>query len=420
MEVLGDDIALTVLQKFDSLPTKAKPLNRGNGMKEWVPLSGIVASSKHGLTCLALATGMKCLPQNKISQAQGIVLHDWHAEILAIRSFNRFLLDECLNLATAPDTESSYLRFRNQDEISESHFQPFTLKADVSLHMYCSEAPCGDASMELTMAAQEDDRPWQAPVPATTKNEVESGPSTLQGRSYFSALGIVRRKPSRPDAPPTLSKSCSDKLSMAQATSLLSSLVSLLVSPTSLYLKSLTLPSSQHSPPACGRAFSASGRLSGLSDVTRDGGYAFRPFEIITTNHDFKFSRRQTLEEGEKLFASNVAASWISSRTSSTAQTEVLIGGFLQGRKKLDILGASRASRRSLWKLALQIATIVAVPKISGALSSSTYREVKASDLLGTRRRVKEEVRRKALQGWIVNVGDDEWIIDGAIRKNTQ
>ncbi len=55
--------------------------------------------------------------------------------------------------------------------------------------MYCSEAPCGDASMELVMEAQEDATPWAVSVPD------EGIASGLLGRGSFSQLGIVRRKP---------------------------------------------------------------------------------------------------------------------------------------------------------------------------------------------------------------------------------
>lgn len=85
---------------------------------------------------------MKCLPQNKISKAQGVVLHDWHAEVLAIRSFNRFLLEECHALALEKTQSSKYIRFREQDERTDSHFQPFALRDGIKLFMYCSEAPC--------------------------------------------------------------------------------------------------------------------------------------------------------------------------------------------------------------------------------------------------------------------------------------
>ena len=85
---------------------------------------------------------MKCLPQCKVPQAQGIVLHDWHAETLAIRSFNRFLLDECHSLASTQKDHSEFIRLQSPEEKTETNFQPYTLKDGISLHMYCSEAPC--------------------------------------------------------------------------------------------------------------------------------------------------------------------------------------------------------------------------------------------------------------------------------------
>ncbi len=137
---------------------------------------------------------MKCLPRAKIPQAAGCVLHDWHAEIIAMRAFNRFLLEECLLLAQNPgELESSCLiRPRDFAEISETSetggFQPFTIRENVKIYMYCSEAPCGDASMELVMQAQDDPTPW--PIDSLS---LES--KHLKGRAHFSVLGIVRRKP---------------------------------------------------------------------------------------------------------------------------------------------------------------------------------------------------------------------------------
>lgn len=46
MEVSGDKIAQAVLDQFDKLPAKRKPLVRGGGVREWVPLSGIVAQGE--------------------------------------------------------------------------------------------------------------------------------------------------------------------------------------------------------------------------------------------------------------------------------------------------------------------------------------------------------------------------------------
>lgn len=85
---------------------------------------------------------MKCLPQSQIAAAQGITLHDWHAEILALRTFNRFLLEEAHLLATSRARSSEFLRVREPEERTKSHFQPFALNDGIDLHMYCSEAPC--------------------------------------------------------------------------------------------------------------------------------------------------------------------------------------------------------------------------------------------------------------------------------------
>ncbi|PMD33229.1 hypothetical protein L207DRAFT_518058 [Hyaloscypha variabilis F] len=447
MEISGDDIAEAVLRHFDKWPAKRKPLVRSDGAKEWVPLSGIVARDQQGrLTCLAAATGMKCLSQNKISQAQGVTIHDWHAEILAIRSFNRTLLQECDSLVKSNDASNQFVRRRCRDEQTESHFQPFALNDGISFHMYCSEAPCGDASMELTMAAQEDSTPWELPA---LSNSLPSSPSPsnppplLHGRGYFSALGQVRGKPSRPDAPPTLSKSCSDKLALKQSTSLLSSITSLLISPQNAYLTSLVLPSSQYSETACTRAFSSTGRLSPLKGRIWEGGYHFQEFKVLTTNKEFPYSRRQVLKSGEKLVPSNIA----SLSELHLNDTETLIGGTLQGRKQFSLPGASRVCKRRMWQFALSIAAIscrnlltdldrrrsenvdrageilegvasknaenekmlLGDHPVVQCLKSGTYAEVKEGKLLGERRKVKRETREMALKGWVRNTGGEDF-----------
>ncbi|KAI0894145.1 adenosine deaminase/editase [Annulohypoxylon nitens] len=443
MTITPDDIAALVLKHYDALPAKRKPVVRSNDLREWVPLAGIVAQGENDeLFCLSMATGMKCLPSSKVAQAQGNVLHDWHAEILAIRAFNRFVLDECKALAQGGS--SKFLRRRTSDEMSSScpgeigerrpwHGQPFAWKEDIILHMYCSEAPCGDASMELIMDSQEDATPWELPQEITT---TASPSGTLPGRAYFSHLGIVRRKPARPDAPPTLSKSCSDKLALHQITSLLSSITSLLVSPSNAYLYSLILPLSRYSATACHRAFSSSegGRMSSLAYLlhpsctpTYKGGYAFRPLTISTTTSEFTFSQKQAKETAG---ASGVAPSNLALAWTSSGLEEATLGGVLQGRKQssADEKGASFASRRRLWGLAVEVVGLLSTlplrsplldpgPKDGGefevdphkALSAETYGEIKESMLLEARRGIKKEARAEALKGWVRNLGDESF-----------
>ncbi|KAI8948113.1 adenosine deaminase/editase [Xylaria longipes] len=483
MTVKSDLIASLVQQEFDNLPAKRKPVVRDNGLREWVPLSGIVAEEKDGkLTCLSLATGMKCLPSPRLPQARGNVLHDWHAEVLAIRAFNCFVLDECRALASGAKSSSAFIWHRGSSEVTSSsgyveincaeemtwHGQPFAWREDVRLYMYCSEAPCGDASMELTMASQADATPWAIPTLSPQENPPSAilTPTTLgqetllPGRAYFSQLGIVRRKPSRGDAPPTLSKSCSDKLSLHQCTSLLSSLTSLLVSPEHAYISTLILPAAQYSASGCRRAFSdgrdkdenesivqQQARMAPLATQTQqDGGYAFRPFSVETTDLEFAFSRRSTTltlppscSPRTKITPSN-----LSTAHTASSRTETTLNGVLQGRKAsaADVRGASFASRRRMWGLAVEVADVLtptepAVLQIRDALGATspladaetgkgkgrgkgellgasagvTYAHVKNCALLGPRGRVKDAARREALRGWVRNLGDEDFVL---------
>jgi tRNA-specific adenosine deaminase 1 len=355
-------------------------------------------------------TGMKCLPSNKLHLAQGNILHDWHAEIIAIRALNHFLLDECHLISTPPYPTSDFLRNLSHDETPDSR-QPFTIRDDVSIHMYCSEAPCGDASMELTMAAQEDATPWTSAPPTLTPSTApeDAVPTALRGRSNFSHLGVVRAKPSRPDAPPTLSKSCTDKLSMKQATSLLNSTTSLFISLENAYLSTLVLPASQFVPSACERAFSSSGRLKGLSQDLWNGGYRFQAFDVKPTCREFPWSRRALLPN-QKAVPSNVSAVW------TPHWQETLIGGVLQGRKQLDPKGASSMCRRGLWMEAVRLAGLVGVPVLLDALKQGRYEDVKGCGVLAERRQVKEDVKG-VLKGWVRNSGDDDWALEEGSRS---
>ncbi|GAB7348331.1 hypothetical protein MBLNU459_g6306t1 [Dothideomycetes sp. NU459] len=460
-----DAVADCVLAAFDALPPHRKPRQASSGLKagrrEWVPLAGIVVDSgtdeppAKRLKCAALATGMKCLPQDRMASLNGNVIHDSHAEILALRAFNRFLLDECADLA-AKRMDCSELGFStvlqwsdptpaalqgnateaadqpsSSDRATESlpqswQEQPFRVKPNVSFHMYCSEAPCGDASMELTMAAQEDATPWapppQSPQPSacsggsTTSSMLGLAPSSvstdsideLYGRSYFHAVGVVRRKPSRPDAPPTLSKSCSDKLALKQCTSFLSGVTSMLVNPSNAYLRTLILPKSQYVPAACERAFGPKGRMACMIEGDSQhmgGGYAFRPFQVMTTKREFGFSRRIA----DSSSTTSLVPSNISTLTFGRTQ-ETLINGVLQGRKQADPKGASAISRRRLWLSALNVARmLVGRASLLNALDRGSYTDVKAANLLSAREAIKEKVRSGPLRGWKRNIGDDQW-----------
>jgi hypothetical protein len=53
----------------------------------------------------------------------------------------RFLVQECYDLAVLA-RPSDYVRWREEAETSQDNYQPFALKDDLDLHIFCSEAPC--------------------------------------------------------------------------------------------------------------------------------------------------------------------------------------------------------------------------------------------------------------------------------------
>ncbi|KAI4270222.1 MAG: hypothetical protein L6R35_006628 [Caloplaca aegaea] len=392
MGVTEDDtIAETVLKTYHALPTKYKPVKATQNYFHWVPLSGIVA---------VRGKGMKCLPINQVTRANGSVLHDWHAEIVALRAFNHLLLHECLDLAASPTNLSHIVRRREPHEMSEAGgLQPFSIRDDLRLHMYSSEAPCGDASMELLMETQADPTPW--PV-AGLHHALGPVPGLLRGRESFAELGIVRRKPARADSPQTLSKSCSDKLALKQCTSILSSHTSLLVNPANAYLESLILPKSQYVAFACDRSFGPQGRMKHMAGQRWSGGYSFRPFKVKTTTHKFPYSRRSKPASSKELRSSNVAA------VCNPRLRESLVLGRLQGRQKLDPRGASAICSKWMWMTVLQVLAALGTPNLLQEVSGSSHIQAwKQCVLLVDRQRVKADARAKALPGWIRNEGDN-------------
>lgn len=338
---------------------------------------------------------MKCLPREKVSSAKGNVLHDWHAEVLCLRGFNRWVLDECAELAARGDGE--WVRW-NEDKGEAG--PPFALRDNVKIHMYCTEAPCGDASMELTMAEQEDATPWSS-----------SPDDGMLGRGHFDQLGIVRRKPSRPDAPICWSKSCSDKISLKQCTGLLSGLGSLIVrTDERCYLTTLVLPETQCIPKAVERAFGREGRMADVVGwQEREGGFALRPFEVKTTEREFAFSKHAVESVGAGgLVSSNLSALYTPRRQ------EVLINGVLQGRKQIDPKGASCVSRRRMWEGVLEVAAMANLPALESVSSKERkYGDLKEHQMLEGRERVKRVVREKSLKEWKRNDGDEDWSLEG-------
>ncbi|KAJ5587003.1 uncharacterized protein N7459_002768 [Penicillium hispanicum] len=290
---------------------------------------------------------------------------------------------------------------------------PFEIQPDIKIYMYCTCAPCGDASMELCMAAQEDATPWEVVrQPNLNPETQEADPlienNLLDGRAHFSRLGVVRRKPARTDAESTRSKSCSDKLALRQVSSLLSCETSRLVAPTkNAYLSGLALPEDEITHVGFDRCFGETGRMGALKGKSwpnspgrdeNDVGYGFRPFQVLPVCSEeierlWQFAKPKPISAGavpqseldggggtapavtpKKSKPGNVSAVWIAApsfthpcmfisdtgskslpalRRSKTGLYETIINGVKQGNKASapSARGASSLSRAKLWAL---------------------------------------------------------------------
>lgn len=250
--------------------------------------------------------------------------------------------------------------------------------------------------MELTMSSQRDATPWVMP-------SISSNPTLLHGRGYFANLGVVRTKPGRADSPPTLSKSCSDKLALRQAVSTLLSPVSLLVAPDNAYIASLVLGKHEYSDTACRRAFGEDGRMADVKGRDWGNGYAFRPFRVWTTDVEFPFSKREAMRKTKNMtVGSNISAVWVKHRGAET-----LVGGVLQGRKQFSgAKGASMLCKAQIWKRVSEVAGLVGLQAVEKAVWVEVYGRLKEGNTMVSRNKAKEETRN-ALGGWTRNGGDN-------------
>lgn len=433
MTTLAERVAQLALSKFDALPQKCKPRTLDDGSREWTPLSAVVLAQgqTQDLTCISLATGTKCLPASALPKCMGLVLHDSHAEVLALRGFNHWLLHEVFKMLQHPTYESQFLE-SSLDEDSQSSLGqpvdrqdiPFRLKSNVSIYFFTTEAPCGDASMEILMNSF----PTEAAVPWPVENE---DVADLQGRGHFSLLGRVRRKPARADAEPSLSKSCTDKLAVKQFTSAISFPADLFLQRSqNSYIHSLVIYDDQYHPIGYQRAFGQSGRLSALKNQGRFFGIERLPLEFPR----FFYQKPQPRFDGAsrpKSKASNISLLWVAGSVGSSDNVlEILINGVKQGYQQWDKRPskASAASRQGLWRLGTQIDSLMLKnhlevngsnsstassgvdrhTEVHVALSSETYDQAKSTVLRTAFNKSKWAVTSH-MGNWNRNSGDDNW-----------
>lgn len=168
-----------------------------------------------------------------------------------------------------------------------------------------------------------------------------------------------------------------------------------------MYIDTLVLPAPRYHQEALDRAFGAKGRMNLVTDFQWSGGYSFNPFKFRKTEVEFGFSRRNTLSSATASKGSNICAVY------TPSLQESLINGVLQGRRQFDARGGSALCNARMSNLVYQLLTLLGRPLLSCIRGNIGYEQFKQCKLLQNRRKVKDDVRRHALKGWIRNAGDD-------------
>lgn len=141
----ANEIAQLCYEHYGSqLPKQGKPEPK----REWTLLAAVVkiqlttnqAGNKAAQVAkevVSMGTGTKCIGQSKMRMT-GDVLNDSHAEIIAKRSFQRYLLHQ-LYLAAVLKENSIF--------VPGTQGRLWILRPDLSFVFFSSHTPCGDASI---------------------------------------------------------------------------------------------------------------------------------------------------------------------------------------------------------------------------------------------------------------------------------
>ncbi|XP_069724953.1 tRNA-specific adenosine deaminase 1 isoform X3 [Phaenicophaeus curvirostris] len=196
----ADGIAELCYRHYSAgLPRRGKPDPR----REWTALAAVVkvepaaqsellaavGTPRETKEVVALGTGTKCIGQNKMRKT-GDILNDSHAEIVAKRSFQRYLLHQ-MWLAVSHQQGSIF--------IPGTEIGKWKLKPNIVFVFFSSHTPCGDASIipvnelenQLTEPVTGDDAAGQSAECRSNQNHL--GPADKRKPEKMASDPIIKR-----------------------------------------------------------------------------------------------------------------------------------------------------------------------------------------------------------------------------------
>ncbi|KAG9127862.1 hypothetical protein FRC07_008308 [Ceratobasidium sp. 392] len=390
----ADRIARLCIDEYTRHP-EFHPTARSNGVPQFTVLAAVVlVQEQEGKDLpIALATGSKCLPAYKLPKL-GNALHDSHAEVLARRAAIRWMYQDILECVRTG--VSSLWIERRGDESGR-----WKIRDGVRVWMYVSTLPCGDASttaLAINQPVEMAELKALSPMPTPEKG------TTARGRDNYNALGWLRTKPARADAPPTISHACSDKIALWSLVGFQGALLFQLMGP--IFLTGVVLGDvlDQFSESDMGRV---------IGDCQRALVSRLRPLpERIETPPELRilFARTPFPHARSQNPASNVVSDpeshiWMAPNGPNTPSTsETLVNGFRRG------VGPKRQNNPKFQPLTCKMSMMRLHLDTRNALGltlsqSMTYYQLKRTEE-AEKYQVSKTVLRSEdapLQGWLVS-----------------